>query len=461
MTTLSELVNQDITDPRKEGFPCFCVFASDGGNFYMNSTTYNSEFNVISPPYLSVGSTTTSYQFGMAGDAMYGRSGDDNYATTTSLSSQSSAGIYTASLHNVDQYPMGQIYDCSSTGYRTGLSVHAQAESRYGQSTFLINHVLPSGVRPRRFFCLSQNEMYEVPSLVNMLTKVDTLDIGPYRVANTLLDARGAACYNEKTKTLVTTHGNTTASTQVNIFKSTTVDLNSCESLAEFFNSCTVTGFTVSRTYNAASRYDRCMLIGDNDLIFMAYRVGNTLQNSLINPIAETLTALDTLSGTTSYGENSGPAFDTKFNLTWDGKWAALYQPYSQYGNGIVAAIVSVEDPARYFTYIDTSTGNGGAFMPTGENAFIYFSGGNTDSNGVIYNRISLRNTSTVGTTNTVYTTAGLNGTLTTISNGGAINPTTVQSTLSGGGYTTQYPNYLTVSWWPINGKRSYEGVVK
>lgn len=463
MSLLSTVINQDVTDPRKEGYPCFGIFASDGGNTYMNSTVYNSQFDVISPPYMGVGSTTTSYQFGMAGDAMYAYSGDQSYNTQSALSTESaSSAVFSASLHNVDQYPSGILYDCSSLGYRTGNSIHATAAGRVANSAFLINHVLPSGVRPRRFFCINANIMYEVQSLVSMDVAIDRIDLAPYRAQATNTDCYGAACYNENTKTLVVTWGTTSVSTSVNIFKSTTVDLNSCANLLEFFASCTVTGFLINRTtYNSQSRYDRCLLVGDNDLIFMAYRVNNNIQADLINPTAQTNTALATVAGTTSYGVDQGNAYDTKFNLTWNGKWAAIYQPYYYYGCGVCGYVISVEDPSRYFTYLDTTSSSGGSFMPLGESSFCYFRGENTDSNGVFYNKMDFLNTSKTGTAATVYTNSSLLGVQTAINNGAALNTTVVTSTLSGGGYTTNYPNFMVVNWWPLLGKRSYEGITK
>lgn len=462
MSLLSTVINQDVTDPRKEGYPCFGIFASDGGNQYMNSTVYNSNFDVISPPYLGLGSTTTSYQFGMAGDAMYAYSGDQNYNAQSALSSQGVSGLWSASLHSADQYPSSIIYDCSSLGYRTGNSIHALNAGRVNNSAFLINHVLPSGVRPRRFFCINANIMYEVQSLASMDVAIDRIDLTSYRAQGTNTDCYGAACYNENTKTLVVSWGTTTTSTSINIFKSTTIDLNSCANLLEFFASCTVTGFLINRTtYESENRYDRCLLIGDNDLIFMAYRVSNNIQADLINPSTQTRTALATVVGTTSYGVTQGNAYDTKFNLTWNGKWAAIYQPYYYFGCGVCGYVVSVEDPSRYFTYLDTSSSGGGSFMPIGESSFCYFRGDNTDSDGIWYNKIDLLNVSKTGTAATIYTTSGLLGVQTAINNGAAINNTVVTSTLSGGGYTTLYPNFMVVNWWPLLGKRSYEGITK
>lgn len=463
MSKLSTIVNQDIVDPRKEGYPCFGIYAGDNGASYMNSSVYNSSFQIISPPYTSVNITTaTSYAGGMVGDAMYGVSGDEAYSTQTSFSTQASGGVFSASMHQIDQYPMALTYDCSSLGYRTGLSLHQISQSKFSNSVYLINQVLPEGVRPRRFFCMLDNDFYEVHSLAAMVSKTDRVNLSTYRVASANTDGYGSACYNEKTKTLVVTHGTASTATTFNIFKSTTVDLNSCNTLTDFFASCVVTGFTLARTtYHAESRYDRCILVGDNDLIFMSYRVGNNLQADLINPSTQVKTALATVTGTTSYGQQQGAAYDTKFNLTWDGKWAVLYQPYYYYGNGICAYVVSVEDPTRYFTYLYTGSADGCAMTPIGKDSFCFLHGTNTDSDGISINRICMKHTSTTGTEATFIATSNTGGAVTAISNGGAINPALHTTTLSGGGFTTNYPNFMNINWWPINGKRSYEGVVR
>jgi hypothetical protein len=291
---------------------------------------------------------------------------------------------------------------------------------------------------------------------------IDRIDLTSYRAQGTNTNCYGSACYNENTKTLVVSWGTTTTSTSINIFKSTTVDLNSCANLLEFFASCTVTGFLINRTtYDPENQYDRCLLVGDNDLIFMAYRVSNNIQADLINPTTQTKTALATVVGTTSYGVTQGNAYDTKFNLTWNGKWAAIYQPYYYYGCGVCGYVISVEDPSRYFTYLDTASAYGGSFMPLGESSFCYFQGINTDSEGIYYNKIDLLNTSKTGTAATIYTTSALAGVQTAINNGAALNSTLITSTLGGGGYTTNYPNFMVVNWWPLLGKRSYEGITK
>jgi hypothetical protein len=143
---------------------------------------------------------------------------------------------------------------------------------------------------------------------------------------------------------------------------------------------------------------------------------------------------------------------------TWDGKWAIIYQPYYYYGCGACAYVVSIEDPTVYFTYLNTGTSGGGAIMPWKDGSFVHFVGVNTDSAGVQMNLITLNKT---GRTGAGAQTVATNGGETSVAIGGAIPQTATNYGLHGGYYSTCYPRFYTVNWWPINGKFSYEGTVR
>jgi len=464
MSNLSFFLTDNITDPRSEGLPCFGI-GYGTGNTIQSFRVFNSDFNVINNPYTGILNTNTSYRHGMALDQFYMYSLSDFVDTEAQLSTQASTSAdWFQSLHQNDQYPMAMWTDCSPLGYRRGVNLNRGSFATIGkfkQGIFLISQVLPAGVRPRRYFSINQTVMYESFSLNSLNGTDDRLDIQSYRPAgaNTNADCQGAAGYNERTKTLVVTFGTTSTSTQINVFKST-VDLNSCEKLADFFDNATATGFTITRgNYQATdNRYSRTVTVGDNDFVFMSYRSGNNQHADLIDLTAQTSTVLTTVNGTTSYGPAQGPEYYVKTQSTWDSVWETQFSPYSQYGNGAMGYVISTEDPRRYFTFTFTDTSGGGAVMPIGESKFMQFVGTNTNGEGVPCRLIDLSNTSTQGTAaTTIATHAGVAA----INNGGAINTTSKSISMHGGYYSTCYPRFFTINWWPINGKFNYEGAVR
>lgn len=414
---------------------------------------------------MSSAQSTTSYRWGMFGDAMYEYNGDMTDGGGNFSSESWGSGNFYSSLHQHDQYPSGMDLDCSSMGYLTGHSYHSYTLGKPSYGMYLISHVMPPGVRPRRFFIISGNLMYEAPSMYMLHVQKDSVNLDTYRASGfkSRTQAYGAAGYNERTRTLVVTHGDSTNTLDVNVFTNPTVDLNSCAKLSDFFATATVKGFTISRTYNSENAYDRRVIVGDNGAVVVGMRNGSDLQGVVFNynDTTPTAVALTTVGGTTSYGVGSGSYYYTKVQLSWDGKWALIYQPYYYYGCGFCAYIISTEDPTRYFGWRSTSTGGGGMLTPMGQSGFAYLNGSNTDSNGIAVNTISLKNTGRTGTGATVYASSSSYGATTAVSNGEIIVSQLSFMSVHGGYYSTSYPRFLTVNWWPINGKRTYEGAVK
>lgn len=465
MSNLSYFMTDNITDPRKEGYPLFGVGYGQGNNV-QSFRVFNSNLQCVSSPYTGILNTTTSYRHGMAIDQFYMYSLADYTDAESPISTESiNSSNYTQSIYQNDQYPQTMYSNCSPLGYRRGTNMNQGSYLSYGlsgQGQYLIKQVLPEGVRPRRFFTINSNTMKESFSLHTLQGTEDSIDLGPYRPvgATSNVDCRGAACYNERTKTLVISFGTTSTSTQINVFRST-VDLNSCTSLQQFFAAATATGFTVTRTnYNATeNRYIRGMVLGDNDYVFMSYRSGNNQFGDLIDLTAGTLTNVSTISNTTSYG-----GFDSyyiRMQTTWDNKWAFLFTPYYYYACGASAHVVSTTDPRRYFVFNPTDSGGGGALIPIGKEGMAYFNGQNTDSQGVYSTLIDFNLTSQTGTAATVISTTGGGLSIAAINNGAAINPARGYLYMHGGFYSTCYPRFFTINWWPVDGKFNYEGTVR
>lgn len=469
MSTLSYLLTDNIADPRKEGLPCFAMTYGNANNQF-SLRVFNSQFQVMLPPYGNVDYTTTSsYRYGMAMDPFYMYSWSDSTDPESVLGTESAGGgsNWYQSMHQNDQYPSAMYADISSLGYRTGvnfLGSSTTGNSKPGSGRYLINQVLPEGVRPRRFFSIESNTMWESSSMTQLLGNVDRYDFSALRPTGFTARASciGAAGYNEKTKQLVIVFGDSGgASTATVLVFTGNVDLNSCSSLQQFFTGATVKAFDISITYDATNLNDKTVVVGDNGKVVIGYRVGGNLYGAIfdVNAATPTATALNAVSGTTSYGLNSGPEYYTKMQLSWDGKWAFIYQPYYYYGCGVCGYIVSTEDPTRYFTYLDTSSSGGGAVMPNNTSRFVVFNGSNTDSAGVYANVIDLTNTSRTGSAATTIATSG--GNVAAIANGGAVNAGFQNLHMHGGFYSTCYPRIFTVNWWPINGKWTYEGAIR
>lgn len=467
MSTLSSIVKRNVVDARKEGYPCFGIWANDGNsNTITNFRVFNSDFQIISPPHGGVTNTTASYTFGMAGDASYGYSADalayfstiSEIANGTMTNTASNSSIYCK-----DQFPVGMYADCSAAGYMSGNSIYASSSLATGAGRFLIDQILPEGVRPRRYFCVNGNSFWEAPSLQNIESIKSSVTLNTYRTANTRTQSWGSACYNENTKTLITTHGNGTTSIDVNVFKST-VDLNSVASVVEFFAAATVTSCVITISYDVTNAQDRAVVLGDNGNFVVAYRTANNLTGyhvNISNIASPVVTALNTVVGTTSYGSNTDVKCSTKLQTTWDGKWAIIYQAYYYYGSGVCAYVVSTEDPQRYFTILNTSSSGGGMITPLGRSEFAYLQGQNTDSNGIAATIWDFTTTSRTGTANTVYGSTATGSRNSVIANGGALGATLSTFSLTGGYYSTCYPHFMTVNWWPLNGKTSFEGAYR
>lgn len=466
MSTLSQITKRTVVDPRKEGLPCFGIWANDGsGNQAAQFRVFNSDFQIISPPYGSTTSSTSTYRFGMAADQAYCYSGDyqSSFDSTTALSTNAfGAGAWAGSLQCNDQFPIGQMADCNSNGYMSG-SATGPTNSIMNTPHFLIDQILPEGVRPRRYWCMNSNTFYEAHSLQALAQPISTYDLSTKRALNGSTEGFGSACYNENIKTLITTHGNATGALQVNVFKST-VDLNSVVDVATFFANATVTSCTVNITYEASSRYDRCIVLGDSGNFVIGYRNGNNLNGAFVNIsniASPVVTTLNAVAGTTSYGHGSGNQYLTRLQTTWDGKWACIYQPYYYYGCGICAYVVSIEDPSRYFTLLQTDSSYGGALMPLNKSQFAYFLRQNTDSDCLYTAIFDFTNTSRTGTGTTVVGTLYDQSKVASYANGAALNTSSYQFALTGGFYSTCYPIFTTINYWPINGHSTYAGAYR
>lgn len=469
LLTLSAVkrVENILGDARKEGYPVFNQWGGAGNQNWI-CTNYDSHFQPVNSPWAAAANSTTSYRFGLLGDPMIGYSNIDFANADSQLSSQgyTSWNQWQQSLHQNDQYPQSAYGSVSALGMPLFYSLHnSGASTKLQKGYMLINQVMPEGIRPRRFFGMYDNTFMEYAGLTQMNQNIDSIDLSTYATSRTATEGRGSAGYNENTRTLVTIHSNNTTAWTITKFVGK-VDLNSCETLEEFFNNATVTEYNHSAQANdAEARYDKAIVVGDNNRIGVSYRIGNDMYGEVIDlsDAGEATITLTTIGGTTSYGMNQGVQYYTKVNTTWDGKWAAAYQPYYYYGCGIVAYIFSTEDPRRNFRIQNTTTAGGGALFPIGKSGFVYFNGQNADSNDVYMVSWDFKTTNKgnyTEDTRYAHSNTSFNSAVPAIANGGMLNSSISawKSGMSGNWYSTTYPRFMTVNYWPLNGKTQYEG---
>lgn len=452
MTTLSSMLGK--VDPRKEGLPMFGIgYSGSNMNEHFSLRVIDSNFNIAGSPWSAMSNSTNNYGQGMNADAMwnYSNASPDMGTMHTQLSSEQ-YGSYAAwlnSCHQHDQYPMGMYVDVSADGMMNGQTLHSFSYTKVHRGRYLINQVLPEGCRPRRYFQLHDNVFRECSGMGSLRYGFDSVQLGVYRDNTSHSVGRGSAGYNEKTKTLVTLHYSSTDVT-VNRFVST-VDLNHCKNLVEFFDNATVTSSTGNRT-GTSNTGDTVVVVGDNGYVACQYRHGNSLYADLIAPDNTYTTGFySEANGTTSYGTEQGTPYYNKMQLSWDGKWAAAFSAYYYYGSGILAHFFSTEDPRRYMTTAMTKT-LGSVLMPIGPSGFMMASSDNTDSQSVYMNQYDFTNTDrTNHADTTVYSHTNDDGP-TNIGSGGTLNPDmNPRNNLHGGYGTTCYPKFFTINQWPTD----------
>ncbi len=147
---------------------------------------------------------------------------------------------------------------------------------------------------------------------------------------------------------------------------------------------------TGSSSYTESRKHNKFVL-GDNDIVGM-FRMTPSNQavvaNLTLNPsgTTATVTALTTMTATTSYGIEQGVLFGSRTMHTWDNEWMACYSPYYYYGAGINMVIFNTKDPSKYYTYQLQDSANGVGLAPIGESKFIIRAQQNSDGgNGVTF----------------------------------------------------------------------------
>ncbi len=486
MSNLSKIFGgSSQTDPRKEGLPLFGLFGTNSDqNHHMNYRVFDSNFKQINSPWGAVCNSTTNYRFGMMGDASHAYWGNDHgtnigYVNLTT-ETYSSYAAWNKSTYQVDQYPHCFYYTASRNGAVSWHSYHNITSSfEYQVGWTKINMVLPEGCRPRRIFTNRRHSMREISGLQGT-ANFDHYDYSSHLIDPSPLNYATGTGYNEKNKMLVMVHsgdegGNTSKS--IHIFKSTK-DLNACKRIKDYFDNLVLTEYFTD-TWTNQNNKDWCVVVGNNCWVGFGLKQSNSKRYcafdcnekgagvDITGPSRRYLDWQDFAgSTTTSYGASSGNQYYTKFNQTWDGTWGMIYSPYYYYGPGINGFAMNLENPRKFINISQTHTDYPNPYMAWGRTGFHGGCSHNTD--GTTWRTYAFAFDPT-DSDHTIQTKVYMGG-----SSGDGINPdnnshvggnydnktgvcglSECYSILTGGFYSTCYPQMMGINWWGPYGSGS------
>jgi hypothetical protein len=453
-------------DPRKEGAPLYGMYGGSMNNFFDTLVRDATSHECVSSPWGGATTSTASYSYGsMSQTQGYGYSGDAG-APNSQLTSQDSSSWnqWSQALFQNDQYPHFLFGSCSHMGRLAWNSIHANMGVNSNDN--LISHTsMPAGTRPRRYFTLYNNtfawrknsHLQSVNGGHHIVDKVSASTLTGVSRVNSNTTSNGMGTYNERTKTLVLMWGAGNRNVDVAVFRSTK-NLNTVARLSDFFDNATVTNYQFDSSQNPTNlstmNYSCVMFLDDNDKLTTHWSHSSTayLYTSDLSGSGGLVTSsqLDQTGQTTSYGPEQGLQYRPKLQTSWDHKWVVMYRQYYQYGGGYQAYFVSTEDSSRWFKSNFTTNNGGGAFFPSGRTGFIHMHGTNADSAGCYVASYDFTTTSTTGTDSTTYgfSTNASSSDLGAIANQAALS-TAHTYVHSGYWYSTNYPRYCTVNWWP------------
>jgi len=481
MTSLSTLFGGGDTggggaDPLLEGLPCVAIYGGSFNDYFDMRIHRVHSGELIGSPWGAITNSTANYAHGMANYQMFGYQADyGNLQGQFSSEGYGSHQNFTQSLFQNDHYPYS-FYGSTSPEGRMGFhSFHGG--DYYQKFERRINVISSKGRRPRRQFNLDNyifsetnfNSAYGLKSTVNLNTEYYSgASITPPHQTS-----YGSACYNQNTKTMAIYYSDSSGSAdgRIYMFRGTVdlMDEATCPTVKTFFDSCATVNYI--RTENVTNwgysqmNYNVNLMLGDNDFVFLNARYDQYNSASIIDcRSTSTVTSSATPaysrrqeSNTTSYGPDQGMSYRARMQMSWDGEWAMMYSPYYYYGNGLSAYVISVKNP-RKMAYVNISqTNSGGTVVPSGKSGFKWLHGINTDSQPIQSWGIELAGTGHEHTEDFVYAPPNYNysNNMTSVTNWtGTLNNNrgTYSFQYPGYYYSTSYPRFMSVSYWPTQG---------
>ena len=483
-------------DPRKEGLPCIATWTMQDDNARRyNCVIYDSSGSQMGSPWaVGMYSSPSDYYGGQIADKYWGYSGDNGnpYRTNSNLTSNSTTYRIKSTTYS-SHMPMHAMMNVAPTGMFSSIR-YTSGQSMVRTLQYMGTQVLPEGVRPRINLTRSGRWFYRCRALqisieagapggeridlwqdAGLVALFGQNNISPKDLSggSSQDNGTGAFGYNERTKTFVIIWNNNSTNVRRFTRYKLTKNLNDMNySLREIFESASSveTSTNISFGWANSSEGNRWQVtVGDNDYIRCSqFQPSQAFRTWLFNPDFTAGTGFSEGSGqyqhsnTTSYGIEQGwEHIGATNNATWDNKWQAHYSHYYYYGCGISAFITSTEDPQLVYKmqYSDQSDGN--PLHAWGKTGWIMPRSTNSDSADHRYYNIDFKN---MKTTKDAYDAgAGKYHTYQEFdqpSIGSNISINDYANWFpSHGWYSTNYPTFLNVSWWPTNdGKTSYPG---
>ena len=473
--------SQSWQEQQTEGYPIFGMWGSDGGNQYQSMQMYDSQFNTRGTPHGAKANSTTTYQFGNFTDGAMGYNGDNsaNYQTTGQLSTQPATSSYWVQANRCNNmFPMHEMIDLSPAGSWRSLYGTSNTSSNFPtyNTIFYMTMVLPEGRRPRKYYRVQNENIYQQNSLrrpnqnysartFNWATWLQNNHASIYADITATTSnwySFGGICYNERTNKMMINWQRNADNNMCALLiagQSGKLLTDPSVTMEEWFDVATPVSWTDwTAVFNGATgtemRYDHKIVLGDNDkAAVFHHQASSTMYMTLIDwndgsAGAHTYDNNYHSRTTGGFGGSSGYYYAQRFQSTWDNNWQFCFTGTYQEGCGMAGIFVSTKDPSRCFDYYD-SYNNGYNVLAIGKSSFLFGRNENTDSTSKYGGKIYLGDTSQEGTDSTFYgrsnTTAPVS-----IANKATISSVgTTQTGINNMWYTTDYPTFITSTWWP------------
>ena len=482
VNTTTTTSSQSWQEQQTEGYPIFGMWGSDGGNQYQSMQMFDSVFNTRGTPHGAKANSTTSYQFGNFTDGAMGYNGDHSnvYQTTGQLTTQDAGGgtYWVQGNRNNNMFPMHEVIDLSPTGsWRSLYGTNNTTSSSPSYNTiFYMTMVLPEGRRPRKFYRVQNQNIYQSATLrrsnqnymgrnfdwTNWLQNNHASIYADITATTSNWFTYGGICYNERTNKMMINWQRTSNNEMCALLisgQSGKLLTDPAVTTEEWFNAATPVSWTDwTMVFNDGTgtemRYDHKIMLGDNDkAAIFHHQASSTMYMTLLDwndgsTGAHTYNNNYHSRSTGGFGGSSGYYYAQRFQSTWDNNWQICFTGTYQEGSGLAGIVVSTKDPSRCFDYYDPFN-FGGGILAIGKSSFLFHRGQNTDSGSKQAGKIHLGYTSQEGTDATTYGRSNNTNPIAINNKASLAAVSSTQCGINNMWYTTDYPTFITSTWWP------------
>lgn len=220
-------------------------------------------------------------------------------------------------------------------------------------------------------------------------------------------DGRGQVSYNDRTRTLLVVVGSSN-SYRAHVWRNPNISLSDKNALKSGILNKFITDAksgvggasyyyndfswsTSSSSSYAESQYHNQYVLGDNGkvgIFRMTPSTQATWGKMTLNPsgTTTTVTTINSVSLTTSYGIDQGAQYGSSQVVSWDQNWAATFCQYYYYGAGYIVVYWYTPDPEIYFYDYQQDTTYGFSIVPIGRSSFTCAYQQNADNGGPYVN---------------------------------------------------------------------------